>query len=556
MAVCVKSQVQWFNECVQCLEALGVERARGDSLVVDLLAHSSLDKWDASLLLKMVRAVSTNGNNRNSDKVFSRLVSAFSSCENVQSCFMSNGLNSVIDFSLVREFYETAWTSIGSSLERQIVNKIQQCFQTGLRGDVLGISSLLVLLLCPSFFEPNNAKVLIRGLKMIEYFAAQHRAILKGVLEAFSEQDMNYMLQMLHILVTLFLESSVIDESECILALNWISILFETNQVTHVVSHKAFYHNGFNDSGCIHDSEHERFREFCFPEYPFLFNGRTKSRIMKKEFDVIRTDAWMRISNDSPLFLAVNRDSLLDDAIRITMKASQDGILHNPIIVTFVGEVGADQGGLSREFFRVAFKQLFSPEYGMFVYDDESNLMWFRSSDLDLTGEFYFTGILLGLALFNGFVVNLQLPLVFYKKLLGQELTAEDLKDVHLDIYRNLKQLLDMDSDVESLGLCFAVDEDAGLGQREEVLLKPNGDEIAVTDENKHEYAKLYAHHLLETRVKSDFEPLRSGFLEVCRSQNLNLLQPIELEEIICGMKTTDITDLKANTVEGSLWPS
>eukprot|EP00210_Caulerpa_lentillifera_P009439 g9000.t1 len=128
------------------------------------------------------------------------------------------------------------------------------------------------------------------------------------------------------------------------------------------------------------------------------------------------------------------------------------------------------------------------------------------------------------LALFNSYLLNLQLPLLFYKKLLGQDLIAEDLKDIHPDVHRSLKQLLDMDSGVEELGLYFAVEENTGIGSIQEVDLKPNGSEIA---------------------VKAAFEPLRSGFLEVCQSTRLSLLQPIELEEILCGMRVTNIEDLK-----------
>lgn len=41
--------------------------------------------------------------------------------------------------------------------------------------------------------------------------------------------------------------------------------------------------------------------------------------------------------------------------------------------------------------------------------------------------------------------------------LMGRDVGLEDLKDVHLDVYQNLKKLLAYEGDVSDLGLVFQV---------------------------------------------------------------------------------------------------
>jgi hypothetical protein len=63
--------------------------------------------------------------------------------------------------------------------------------------------------------------------------------------------------------------------------------------------------------------------------------------------------------------------------------------LKKPLRVTFlsedgsVAEEGLDQGGVSRELFQLLVAQLFQPDYGMFVYVEESRACWFNTASLE-----------------------------------------------------------------------------------------------------------------------------------------------------------------------------
>ena len=48
--------------------------------------------------------------------------------------------------------------------------------------------------------------------------------------------------------------------------------------------------------------------------------------------------------------------------------------------VSFIGEEGEDAGGVKKEFFTLLLQEILSPDFGMFVEDDESHMMWFRDN--------------------------------------------------------------------------------------------------------------------------------------------------------------------------------
>ena len=58
---------------------------------------------------------------------------------------------------------------------------------------------------------------------------------------------------------------------------------------------------------------------------------------------------------------------------------------------------------------------------------------------------YYLTGVLVGLALYNGVLLDVHFPQAVYRKLLGLPLGLEDMVDD--DVRKGLQQLLDYDGD-------------------------------------------------------------------------------------------------------------
>ena len=55
----------------------------------------------------------------------------------------------------------------------------------------------------------------------------------------------------------------------------------------------------------------------------------------------------------------------------------------------------------------------------MFKYNEQTRTFWFSHLSLELESEYRLVGSMLGLAIYNGVILDLHFPPVVYKKLLG-----------------------------------------------------------------------------------------------------------------------------------------
>ncbi|GFR49164.1 hypothetical protein Agub_g11185, partial [Astrephomene gubernaculifera] len=197
---------------------------------------------------------------------------------------------------------------------------------------------------------------------------------------------------------------------------------------------------------------------------PCLLTPEAKSRILQGEAH-LQKEAEMSASAREALMqglhpaasvfldIAVRRSSLLRDAAQ-QLAGRPPHHLKRPLRVTFVSqgvpEEGVDQGGVSREFFQLLVSEIFQPQYGMFTYNEESRTFWFNpaSACLEEAGavaEWRLVGALLGLAIYNGIILDVHFPQAVYKKLLGEPVGLPDLTEAFPSLGRSLQALLDMD---------------------------------------------------------------------------------------------------------------
>ena len=87
-----------------------------------------------------------------------------------------------------------------------------------------------------------------------------------------------------------------------------------------------------------------------------------------------------------------------------------------------------------------------------------------------------------------------------------RKLVLEDLASFDPEIYSSVRKLLDYDGDVNDLYLDFTVTNNF-LGETKTVLLKPDGDKIAVSKDNREEYARLFMEYYLERSVSEQVCP-------------------------------------------------
>lgn len=122
----------------------------------------------------------------------------------------------------------------------------------------------------------------------------------------------------------------------------------------------------------------------------------------------------------------------MDDTVSKIVDLKKYGdldILKLPLKLRFKNEPGIDMGGLTREFFVLTIKDLFSPDRAMFKHNEDVQLYWFQgTSEEGKQKLFELAGSLLGLAVYNNYQIDLPLVPVLFKILMSKK---PDLLDMY-----------------------------------------------------------------------------------------------------------------------------
>ncbi len=307
-----------------------------------------------------------------------------------------------------------------------------------------------------------------------------------------------------------------------------------------------------------HEAKHGPLVSLC--QVPFIMTTEAKVRILQGESNLQKRNE-MRNShllavyegrNDWTEFceLRITRENLVQDTIDQIICRTRD--LKKPLKVVFttagVEEEGLDEGGITKEFFQLLVRQLLHADYGMFTYNQDSHTYWFSLGSPACDLEFQLVGILLGLAIYNGVILDIRFPKFLYKKLKGLKPDFADLQEAAPELAKQLQFILDFDGDVENTFSLFFATEYEYYGKMEQHELIPNGSNIPVTSDNRKHYVELYTNFMLEESISNQFSCFSSGFHQVCGGPALALFRPEELELLVCGQPNLDFVALQEST--------
>ncbi|CAG8554900.1 10133_t:CDS:10 [Paraglomus brasilianum] len=336
-----------------------------------------------------------------------------------------------------------------------------------------------------------------------------------------------------------------------------MALLFAANKQHSKISLSEFY-NAMVD--CIdfivdYDNWEQRTGKFAFCQYPFLISMGGKMQIMefdaKRQMDIKAKEAFFTILFEKrlttpQLILRVRRDYLIEDSLN--QLASHEMDIKKSLRIEFIDEDGVDAGGLRKEWFLLLVRELFDPQYGMFTWDEDSNLCWFNPASFEASDQYYLVGVVIGLAIYNSTILDVHLPLACYKKLLNISVTLEDLKVFRPAFANGLEKLLTL-QDVESTFLDF-VGEYESYGEMVRVPLIPGGENTPITNKNREDYVNRYVNFVLNDSIAKQFDPFKRGFNHVCGGNALSLFQPEEIELLVRGSaEPLQIEQLRTVTV-------
>mmetsp|Transcript_16157 Transcript_16157/g.15876 ORF Transcript_16157/g.15876 Transcript_16157/m.15876 type:complete len:761 (+) Transcript_16157:22-2304(+) len=351
------------------------------------------------------------------------------------------------------------------------------------------------------------------------------------------------------------------------------------------INYLEFNNDGFNKEMCLdvdlggHYEVWVRAMNFCdrndvpfrkyevttFCNYPWLLDTTAKGEIMMTEAKIYMQQMAdeelanifiQGLSSQNPginnadmiyLQFKVRRDFIIEDTLNNLIR---EGInLKKQLKVEFEGELGQDEGGVQKEFFQILVRDLFKPEYTMFNYFKDSKLVWFNGETFESNIKFELIGVLMGLAIYNGVILDIHFPVACYKKLLNIEPTLDDIKELDPSTGKSLQYILDCDSPTlqDDLYMTFIYEYEV-FGENKTEALKENGANIFVSQENKQEYVELLIDFIFNKSIENQFEAFSRGFHKACGGDALTLFRPEELQKLICGSQKLDFEAMMKET--------
>lgn len=258
-------------------------------------------------------------------------------------------------------------------------------------------------------------------------------------------------------------------------------------------------------------------------------------------------------SNQLPGYVKINvsRDTLFEDSFQQIMK-QQPFELRRRLYIIYKGEEGLDYGGVARDWFFNVSHEVLNPMYCLFQYANDKNYSLqinpASSVNPDHLLYFKFMGRFIAMALYHGKFIDSGFTMPFYKKLLSKKLMLSDIESVDPEMHSSLVWIRDNNVDECELDIYFVTNFEV-LGKLSQHELKPGGNEIKLSEENKTEYLKLMTEWIFTRGIHEQTKAFLDGFNEVVPLQWLQYFDERELELMLCGMQEIDVDDWENSTI-------
>lgn len=279
--------------------------------------------------------------------------------------------------------------------------------------------------------------------------------------------------------------------------------------------------------------------------FPFLLDFENKRIYFKSALRDLRRGG----SHDN-IKLNVRRHEVFMDSFH-QLKVRSPAEMHGKLRVNFVNEEGLDAGGVTREWYELLSREMFNPNYALFI--PSANGVSFQPNSMSSINSehiqfFKFVGRIIGKSLCDGYSLDVYFTRSFYKHILGQEVTYQDMEDLDVDFYKSLKYLMDINLDESELHEYYFAYEEEEFGRVQNKELVPDGKNKRVTEQNKMDYIKLLCHAKMTKNIQAQIDAFNAGFQELVPLELVSIFDSKELELLISGLPTVDLEDLRVNT--------
>lgn len=248
--------------------------------------------------------------------------------------------------------------------------------------------------------------------------------------------------------------------------------------------------------------------------------------------------------------LKINRSSIWEYSVNQLMYWKPASIQYMIFKIEYIGEKAFDRGGLTKDWLNFIFEKCTDPNMNLFIYLSENNKSLRPSldslDDLNHIMLYEFIGRAIGIAVFNGYNVPINLEQSIYKYLLEVDVDISDLKDIDLSYYNSLKWIQDNSiADMPYFTYSYDTLRDNIV---KTIELVEDGVNIKVTDQNKQDFINKVVYYKLIKTVEVKLIALKQGFFSLMNKKLFREFSSSELKILIEGIQTIDIEDWKSNT--------
>ncbi|KAI3986082.1 hypothetical protein MKX01_011634, partial [Papaver californicum] len=287
---------------------------------------------------------------------------------------------------------------------------------------------------------------------------------------------------------------------------------------------------------------------------PFLVPFTSRVKIFTTQLAASRQRHGQHVAFTRNRF-RIRRDQIFEDAFNQLSALSEED-LRGVIRVTFVNEFGVEEagidgGGIFKDFMENITRAAFNVQYGLFK--ETADHLLYPNPGSGLVHEqhynfFYFLGVVLGKAMFEGILVDIPFATFFLSKLKQKHNYLNDLPSLDPELYRHLIFLKHYEGDISALELYFViVSNEYGEQTEEELIL--GGKEIRVTNENVIRYIHLIATHRLNIQIRHQSTHFLRGFSQLIQKDWISMFNEHELQLLISGsLEGLDVDDLRSCT--------
>ena len=263
--------------------------------------------------------------------------------------------------------------------------------------------------------------------------------------------------------------------------------------------------------------------------------------------------------------------------------------LKEPIQITFVDEfgiqeAGIDGGGVTKEFLTSVTTDAFSPKESLFAANNKNSYYpnpsamdelknalrdaevrensddWIEAVTYRLR-QYEFLGRIIGKCMYEGILIDVHFAGFFLLKWASSGGAADtyraaninDLRELDEELYQGMLRLKNYPGDVGDLSLDFTItDQISRPGDPVRTVtrnLVPNGEDVAVTNENRPLYISYVARHRLVVQPYAQTRAFLRGLGMIIDPGWLSMFNQNELQRLVGGDSSEiDVEDLRRHT--------